>query len=66
VSDPSGFWHQYGYICYNADFLPPVVAMHAPYVIGLQNHAISSARDEESMSFACSNDKESPFVPMHA
>jgi hypothetical protein len=50
----------------NADLLPPVVAMHAPCVIGLQDHAISSARDEESTSFAFSNGKESPFVPMHA
>jgi hypothetical protein len=50
----------------NADLLPPVVAMHAPCVIGLQDHAISSARDEESTSFACYNGKESLFVPMHA
>jgi hypothetical protein len=48
------------------DLLPLVVAVHAPCVIGLQDHTIFSARDEESMSFACSNGKESPFVPMHA
>jgi hypothetical protein len=50
---------------YNADLLPPVVAMHAPCVIGLQDHVISSAKDKESASFACSNGKESSFVPMH-
>jgi hypothetical protein len=49
-----------------ADLLPPVVAIHAPGIIGLQDHAISSAGDEESMTFACYNDKESPFGPMHA
>jgi hypothetical protein len=48
------------------DLLPPMVAMHAPCIIRLQDHAISSAKDEESTSFACYNDKESPFGPMHA
>jgi hypothetical protein len=42
---------------FNMDFLPPMVAMHAPCATGLQDHAIFSARDEESMSFACYNGK---------
>jgi hypothetical protein len=28
----------------NADLLPPVIGMHAPCVIGLQDHAISSTK----------------------
>jgi hypothetical protein len=51
---------------YNVDLLLSVVAMHALCVIGLQDHAISSTRDEESTNFACANGKESLFVPIYA
>jgi hypothetical protein len=46
----------------NADLLPPVVAMHACIVLGLWDHTISTACDEESRSMLVIMDEKLPFV----
>jgi hypothetical protein len=47
---------------YNADLLPPVVAMHACIVLGLWDYAIPTACDVESRSMLVITDEKLSFV----
>jgi hypothetical protein len=50
------------YLTYNADLLPPVVAMQACIILGLWEHAIPTACNVESRSMLVITDEKLSFI----